>query len=594
MQESEKKKKNTIYDTRFWIIMSCLILIGILFRFFQLDLRPFHHDESLNAIYGRYFYTYPETHYYKYNPMLHGPFLYGIYPFFYQIFGTTITSARLFMAMMGSTLLFLPLLFRTRIKKNTVYLLTAYLASAPSLIYWSRYVRHDSPMLIAISLSLLAFLYKCPWRRALLFIVPFMVQFTIKENSYLHLIILLTYLFYEALFIKFFKLQSESYLSKTIIFCKKNLTPIIVSFLIGCFLFILFYSAFFNYPQGVLDGLYRKSLAYWFEQHSIDRIKGPFIYQLLFLSWYEQIFLFACVSQMFHFYIKRSKNIRIIFSCVLLTAILASHLIPEVKFQTGFISSILKLKIPIDVYPFIIIIFHAIFSTSILLLEKKNKLALFNYLFTSILFTYSLVGEKVPWLSLYPIFFGLVFFSIYISDELNDFKFYVTKSWFKFLVVFCFLFQIRMAIMINYSRAGNSTEIISQVHTSRPYHELAFKLKAKLQSRHNIKQKKLLIVKENTWPMTWYLYEVPGFFYYRGITPITDFDYVLSSTDDKDTKASLKDTHDVIRTPLRWWWAPSYQHMTLSQWLLYSINHNPWTPPGIMDVFLYIKKGETI
>jgi uncharacterized protein (TIGR03663 family) len=587
-------KNSEKHSTQFWIILSVLILLGIILRFFQIDVRPFHHDESLNAIYGRYFYEHPGTHFYKYDPMLHGPFLYGIYPFFYQIFGTTIASARILMALMGSALLFLPMIFRFHIKKNTVIILTAFIATAPTLIYWARYVRHDSPMLIAISFSLMAFLYKNPWKRALLFIVPFMVQFTIKENAFLHLALIFLYVIYEATFIKIFKCNIESYLSKVISFCKKNPLPILYSILIGTFLFVLFYSAFFNYPEGILDGLYRKSLAYWVEQHNIDRIKGPFIYQLLFLSWYEQIFLFAILAQVFHFYMTRSKNIRITFSCILLFSVLLHQLIPEAKFNSGFVADVLKLKIPIDIFPFIIILSHAVFSTSILLLERKSKLALFNYLFTSTLFTYSLVGEKVPWLSLYPIYFGLIFLGLYISDELDDFKTSINSHWMKAIFIFFFLFQQRMTIMVNFSRAGAATELISQVHTSKPYEDLVFKLKEKLESKHSLKNYRLLVVKENTWPLTWYLYEVPGFYYFQGVTPTKEFDYVLSSTSDRVTQDALKETHDLIRTPFRWWWVPPYKTMTIQNWFNYSINHNPWTPPGIMDVNLYIKKGLSI
>ncbi|MBT7610419.1 MAG: TIGR03663 family protein [Bacteriovoracaceae bacterium] len=593
-KQLSQSNNNEAYNNTFWIIISSLILLGILLRFFHIDLRPFHHDESLNAIYGRYFYHHPTTHYYKYHPMLHGPFLYCVYPFWYQIFGTTISSARIFMATMGSALLFLPYIFRSYLKSNIVLLLTGFLATAPSLIYWARYVRHDSPMLIAISLSLIAFLFKCPWKRALLFIVPFMVQFTIKENAFLHFAILFLYLFYEAIFVKVFKCETETYLTKVLTFCKKNIIPIVVSVLIGAFLFILFFSAFFNYPQGVLDGLYRKSLAYWVEQHNIDRIKGPFIYQILFLSWYEQVFLIAVISQMFHFYMKRSKNIRIIFSTILLISILLNQLIPEARFNSGFLSEVLKLKLPLDIYPFVILMFHAVFSTSILLLEKKNKLALFNYLFTAMFFTYSLVGEKVPWLSLYPIYFGVIFLSFYLSEEVSDFHFYFKTTWMKALIALCFLFQLRMAIMINYSRAGHATELISQVHTSTQYESLLFKLKSKLESKHLPRQHKLLILKENTWPLTWYLYEIPGFYYIQGITPTQDYDYVLSSTQDKTTQDALKETHHLIRTPFRWWWVPPYKTMTFKQWFNYGLNHNPWTVTGTMDVNLYIKKGLTL
>lgn len=591
--EMEEVKNNHDYQLQDWIILGLIIFLGIFLRFFDIDSRPFHHDESLNAIYGRYAYAHPTIQYYKYDPMLHGPFLYNVFPFFYQIFGVSIATARMFMAFMGSFLLFLPLIFRRLLDKKIVFLFTLFIATAPSMIYWSRFIRHDNPMMIAISLSFIAFLFKCPWKKAFFFITPFFLQFTIKENAYIHLVLVLAYLVYETLTLKVLKSSLNPYAQSVKKFLQQNWKPVLAASVLGSFFYILFFTSYFQHREGILDGLYRKSLTYWFEQHNKDRIAGPFIYQIIFMSWYEQIFLFAVLAQVFHFYYKRQRNLQIFFGSLVLVAIILQNLIPMAKYNSGFISSVLKLKTPIDVYPFILVSFHAVIASTVFLKEGKQRLAFLSYLFTSTLFTYSLVGEKVPWLSLYPIFFGLIFLAFYLQEETNLLHNLFRKKWGQALLIVLLLFQVRMAVITNYSRAGEASEFISQVHTTYPYHELSKKIQHQLKFplRADVDKLTVLALKENTWPLTWYLYELEGFRYFLGGTQLKDFKVVLTSESDQETAKALSQSHDLIKVPLRWWWVPSYSTMTLKNWLVYSFSHNPWTPVGQLYIHMYLQKG---
>ena len=99
------------FSTREWGLFWFLILVGIALRWALLDVRPIHHDESLHAMYGIYFYDWPEEKFYKYDPMLHGPVLYNLYPLVYNTLGISDWSIRAPIAFLGSIFLFLPLFF---------------------------------------------------------------------------------------------------------------------------------------------------------------------------------------------------------------------------------------------------------------------------------------------------------------------------------------------------------------------------------------------------------------------------------------------------------------------------------------------------
>jgi len=581
MTES-KQSRHFLY----WTLIGITIFLGVVARFYLISDRPFHHDESLNAIYGRYFYNHPSSQFYKYDPMLHGPFIYNLYPFFYQILDETKLTARLVMALMGSFLIFIPFMFRKYLSKSVLLLSTLFIATSPTLVYWSRFVRHDPPVLVCLALLIIGWFSKSSWKKSFLWTWGIILPFTMKENAYVHVAIFLGYLVYEYLLTLILKLDIEPLAVKSISFCKRHALKVFLGVLTASLIYIVLYSAWFKYPEGIVDGLYRKSLAYWLSQHHKDRIAGPFIYQFLMLSWYEQVFMVLIFFQTAHFYLKRSFQVRGTFFALILLSVIIKYLSPVDLPNTGFVSGVLKIKISIDFYPFILLLGHSLIMTTCFLVEKKRNLALTGYLFTSFFFTYSLVGEKVPWLSVYPLFMGVLFLTVYSMNEINS-RFEI-KSGLKFVVIVLTLFQVRMMVMTNYSRAGADTEFISQVHTTKQYEQVALKIRNEIKSPLG-KKPHVMAMEHNTWPLTWYLYGLEHYHYIKGNKNLFDFDYVLTSTTDHETGSELKRTHTRIDVPLRHWWVPDYKNMNFWNFMNYALHHNPWTSPGKMDISVFKK-----
>jgi len=140
---AEAKSWTGYFLAREWVAFGLFIAIGIILRWTMLDMRPYHHDESLHGMYGRYFYDFPNSNYYKYDPMLHGPMLYNCMRFIYAMFGDSLWAARTPVCVMGTLFMFVPFLYRAHLKRSTVLILTAAVALSPTLIYWSRFLRED-------------------------------------------------------------------------------------------------------------------------------------------------------------------------------------------------------------------------------------------------------------------------------------------------------------------------------------------------------------------------------------------------------------------------------------------------------------------
>ena len=108
------------FSTKQWIFFIFIVALSLAFRFIGLEDRPIHHDEAIHLIQGYYYFERPDSGFYKYDPMTHGPFLYHALRVAYRIFGYSVFSGRVIIAFLGSLFVLLPFLFRKYLKPTTV------------------------------------------------------------------------------------------------------------------------------------------------------------------------------------------------------------------------------------------------------------------------------------------------------------------------------------------------------------------------------------------------------------------------------------------------------------------------------------------
>lgn len=183
-----------------WSIFAVITVIGLLLRWALLDMRPYHHDESLHGMYGRYFYDWPNNNFYKYDPMLHGPMLYNCMRFIYASFGDSLWAARIPPALMGSLFMLMPFLFRRFFSKNAVLILTGFIAFSPTLVYWSRFLREDYWVVSGMLMMLYGFVLASPRSKAFWVFMGLAIQWCTKENIFVSLAIFFGYLVFEFYF----------------------------------------------------------------------------------------------------------------------------------------------------------------------------------------------------------------------------------------------------------------------------------------------------------------------------------------------------------------------------------------------------------
>ncbi len=119
-----------------------MILAAILTRFWDLGSKTLHHDESLHTYYSWELAT---GRGYVHDPLMHGPFLFHANALVYWLFGDTDATSRYMPALFGVILVALPWLLRGAAHLGRWGALSAsfFLLISPSILYQSRYIRHD-------------------------------------------------------------------------------------------------------------------------------------------------------------------------------------------------------------------------------------------------------------------------------------------------------------------------------------------------------------------------------------------------------------------------------------------------------------------
>jgi uncharacterized protein (TIGR03663 family) len=124
------------------LLYGLLFVVALLTRFWDLGSRALHHDESEHAYYS---WIYAIGGGYKHDPLLHGPFLFHANALVFWLFGTSDALSRVFPAAVGVLIVLLPWLLRSeRLLGRWGALSAAFLlVISPSILYYSRFIRHD-------------------------------------------------------------------------------------------------------------------------------------------------------------------------------------------------------------------------------------------------------------------------------------------------------------------------------------------------------------------------------------------------------------------------------------------------------------------
>lgn len=123
-----------------------LLLAAVFTRFYDLGARAMSHDESLHVYYSYRLYTEGD---FAHTPLMHGPILFHMTALSYSLFGDSDFSGRIYAAVLGVLMVMTPLLFRRWLGRWGALLTSLFLLISPLLMYYNRYIREDTPAILA-------------------------------------------------------------------------------------------------------------------------------------------------------------------------------------------------------------------------------------------------------------------------------------------------------------------------------------------------------------------------------------------------------------------------------------------------------------
>lgn len=176
-----------IVGLRLWeaVAYGALLVAAGAMRFWDLGQRAVHHDESLHSFYS---WQFANGLGFTHDPLMHGPLQFQANAAIFLIFGDNDYTSRLLYAIAGTSLVILPLFFRSRLGALGAIFTSVMLAFSPALLYFSRFARNDILMAVwVLGMVICMWRYIDEGRERYIYIAAALLAFAFasKETSYL-------------------------------------------------------------------------------------------------------------------------------------------------------------------------------------------------------------------------------------------------------------------------------------------------------------------------------------------------------------------------------------------------------------------------
>lgn len=519
-----------------WLVPLGVLLLGggaLLLRMVHLGDKPLHHDESLHAYYA---YEFFKGNGYVYTPITHGPLMFYFIALADWLVGVGDAAARTMTAFFGWILVLLPLLWRKEFGKIATGIAVVLLAISPSMLYLSRFARHDIFMHVwTLSMVIVLYGYITSRKGWLLLALGALagLAFATHEISYILFFILATFVFGGALLERLLR-RTKRPLTQAVRSLVRENAPFTIG---GVLLFVavagILYSTFFTSKEGFLTALpnpfdEKTGLGYWLSQHEVRRGGQPWYYYFLTLGLYEfgAVILGLCGL----WWYLRSRRMTLLGNLLL----------------------------------WWLVSFIAIFSWA---------------------------GEKFPWLTTYPLL-PLILFGAYAAGRaLAPGR--LRQEWVGFIGVLVLggltLFS---SLRLSFSNPTNPEEMAVYVQTTKD----AVRVGELIAADARLSGKEIADVfvdGELTWPFAWYLRDVAIRSYDKNLQSDPRTRYVLVSIMNEPQWQPFLGAYKKIGGPyqLRAWWVPpkfKNKPYTFEQVLNYFFTRQTWGDgKGSVDFSLY-------
>ncbi|MGI8588475.1 MAG: flippase activity-associated protein Agl23 [Chloroflexia bacterium] len=271
------------------LFFGLLMVAVVATRFYDLGTRAMHHDESIHAYYS---YQFLNGNPWKYDPAYHGPFLYHMVALGFFLFGTSDATARIMPAIFGVILVGMCWMMRAYIGRLGAIAAAVLVTFSPSIMYYSRSLRHDMFALVGtfmLFLAILGFIRTHRGKYLFLGAVGLGIGVTSHELIYINVGIFVLFLAIAWAVTTFLGAPGDRDKRLDVEPVTSALRALVAQrwAALGAFgvlvaIYVVFYTNLMTDPSG-LSGLVQ-GIGYWLGQHGVARGDQPVWYYALLLG----------------------------------------------------------------------------------------------------------------------------------------------------------------------------------------------------------------------------------------------------------------------------------------------------------------------
>ena len=566
-----------------------VFLIAIATRLYIAGVRPEHHDESIHAFYSWKIVTNGLGNY-QYDPVYHGPVLYYWTALCFWLFGDSDFVARVSPVIFGLGLIAFAWPLRRYMGRWGAIAYLLLLTFSPAMNYFTRFLRHDVYVaFFCVATVFFGFEYGRTRKAWNLYIAvaSLSLAFCTKEDMYalgpLFIICAIFMMVWEVVYAEDWKSQLRESLQETGQFLRGAILPMITASVIFVVIWLIFYTSFGNHPDN-WNGV-TKALSYWWGQHEIQRIGGPWWYYLPQMALYEQLILFPAIFLLLIPLLRPRKGEgKATYGLSMLT--LAAFI--------AFFGALFAIPERAPV-----VLLGALGLAGLMQMRRwlPSRFLRFCIIWTigSVTF-YSWAQEKVPWL-LMPVLMPMIFVAaMWFAQMIEERR--ILKPIPALLLSVFGAFTLWSFVAGNYlydaprpdedpeQRTG---ELLAYVQSTYDIHKVMDRIEEIGDAMGTGEKTRLAVSGNATWPLSWYLrhYPVNWAPTVRKVdTPVVIVDKEVVSALDEP----LKEKYDKIPFQIRGWWEPNYRLMTAGNFMKYLFTRQVFSPVGSSDAVMYALK----
>ena len=524
-----------------WI---ALVAGALLLRLVALGARPPHHDEAIHCDFA---YNLLHSGIYRYDPTYHGPLLYFILAPLLGLLGETTGVARLYPALAGAAFAGLPFLLRRRIGAGAAWWTGLLLAISPNLVYYSRFARSDVPveLFTAGALTALLLVRTRGWRTIRWVGALAAAHVTSLETFYVTMPLLGVASAAVAI-----RNGVWASLHRTLEWLERYRFALGATLAWFVATTIAAYTVLFTHPE---DWAYPvKAITYWWHQHEVQRVGGPWNFHLVRLAAYEFLPIAAALAWL----IRRAGRAG-------WRRLLDSTTLGE------FFLRLLRLV------------------WSVLLAPRLRRIELFCLAWgIAAVAMYAYLGEKTPWLVVHQIVPFLPLAGAQLARTFSS----RGRWWSRGLAAAGLAATAWSTVASNY--------LYPTISTSDPHHAELLVFVQTTPEEQDLARRGLALAKvprngpvaavygEGSWPLSWQWKKLnvwwaepePGM---RPAFVVCDPDQEVA------VRRRLGVGYHVEEIPLRAWWVEDLSRLTPESALRWFFLREPWSPVGATDVKVF-------